>query len=120
MTTRPLDAARDALIALQGQLIAVLAAQNAALATRVGELEAANAELRALAHPRRARGLRGRPVLPVHRRQIGSQQTRRAARSGPPSSDPTTALTYPAPTRKERRRLRPEVTNQMELPSCPR
>ena len=39
MTARPLDAARDALIALQGQLIARLAAQNAALAARVGELE---------------------------------------------------------------------------------
>ena len=47
MTGRPLDAARDALIALQGQLIALLAAQNAALAARVGELEAANAELAA-------------------------------------------------------------------------
>ena len=34
-----LDAARDALIALQGQLIAMLAAQNAALAARVGEQE---------------------------------------------------------------------------------
>ena len=39
MTARPLDAARDALIALQGQLIAMLAAQNVALAGRVGELE---------------------------------------------------------------------------------
>ena len=39
MTARPLDAARDALIALQGQLIAMLAVQNAALAGRVGELE---------------------------------------------------------------------------------
>ncbi len=47
MTVRPLDAARDALITLQGQLIALLAAQNAALAARVGELEAANAELSA-------------------------------------------------------------------------
>ena len=47
MTTRPLDAARDALIALQGQLIAVLAAQNTTLAARVAELEAADAELRA-------------------------------------------------------------------------
>ena len=47
MTARPLDAAQDALIALQGQLIALLAAQNAALAARVGELEAANAELSA-------------------------------------------------------------------------
>jgi hypothetical protein len=36
---RPLDGARDALIALQGQLIAMLAAQNAALTTRVAELE---------------------------------------------------------------------------------
>ena len=47
MTARPLDAARDALIALQGQLIAALAAQNAALAARVVQLEAANAELAA-------------------------------------------------------------------------
>ena len=39
MTARPLDAARDALIALQGQLIAMLAVQNAALAGRVRELE---------------------------------------------------------------------------------
>ena len=47
MTARPQDTARDALIALQGQLIAVLAAHNAALAARVGELEAVNAELTA-------------------------------------------------------------------------
>ncbi len=40
MTAKPLDAARDALIAL-------LAAHNAALAARVAELEAANAELAA-------------------------------------------------------------------------
>src|SRR5579863_2829320 len=39
VTFRPLDAAGDALIALQGQLIAMLAAQNAALAERVAELE---------------------------------------------------------------------------------
>jgi hypothetical protein len=39
VTVRPLDAARDALIALQGQLIAMLTAQNAALAERIGELE---------------------------------------------------------------------------------
>jgi len=39
VTARPLDAARDALIALQGQLIAMLAVQNAALTERVGELE---------------------------------------------------------------------------------
>jgi transposase len=39
VTARPLDAARDALIALQGQLIAMLAAQNTALAERVAELE---------------------------------------------------------------------------------
>jgi transposase len=47
VTARPLDAARDALIALQGQLIALLAAQNATLAARVAEVEAANAELTA-------------------------------------------------------------------------
>jgi transposase len=35
----PLDAARDALIALQGQLIAVLAARNAELEVRVADLE---------------------------------------------------------------------------------
>ena len=45
MTAKPLDAARDALIALQGQLIALLAAQNAVLAARVAEVEAANAGL---------------------------------------------------------------------------
>jgi transposase len=39
VTARPLDDARDALIALQGQLIAMLAAQNAVLAARVAELE---------------------------------------------------------------------------------
>jgi transposase len=39
VTAKPLDAARDALIALQGQLIALLAAQNTALAGRVAELE---------------------------------------------------------------------------------
>jgi transposase len=39
VTARPLDAARDALIALQEQLIAMLAAQNTALAERVAELE---------------------------------------------------------------------------------
>jgi len=39
VTSRPLDAARDALIAMQGQLIALLAARNAALQRRVGELE---------------------------------------------------------------------------------
>jgi hypothetical protein len=38
VTARPLDAARDGLIALQGQLIAMLA-QNAVLAERVGEVE---------------------------------------------------------------------------------
>jgi hypothetical protein len=47
VTARPLDAARDALIVLQGQFIALLAAQNAVLAARAGELEAANAELSA-------------------------------------------------------------------------
>lgn len=40
-----LDAARDGLIELQGQLIGVLAVRNAALAERVAQLEAANAEL---------------------------------------------------------------------------
>jgi len=39
VTARPLDAARDALIAVQGQLIAMLAAQNVAMAERVAELE---------------------------------------------------------------------------------
>jgi transposase len=39
VTARPLDAARDALIALQGQLIVMLAAQNAVLAERAGVLE---------------------------------------------------------------------------------
>jgi transposase len=45
VTATPLDAARNALITLQGQLIALLAAQNAALAARVAGLEMANAEL---------------------------------------------------------------------------
>lgn len=39
MTAKPLDAARDALIALQGQLIGILAEQNAQLAARVADLE---------------------------------------------------------------------------------
>lgn len=39
MTARPLDAARDALIVLQGQVIAALAAENARLAERAGDLE---------------------------------------------------------------------------------
>jgi transposase len=39
VTARPVDAARDALIGLQGQFIAMLAAQNVALAERVDELE---------------------------------------------------------------------------------
>ena len=38
MTARPLDAARDALIAVQAQLIVVLAERNSALEARVGEL----------------------------------------------------------------------------------
>jgi hypothetical protein len=38
VTARPLDAARDALIAVQGQLIVMLAGQNASLATRVADL----------------------------------------------------------------------------------
>jgi transposase len=33
---------------------------------------------RMLAHPRRARRFRGRPVLPVHRRQMGHRRARRA------------------------------------------
>ena len=41
MTAEPLDAGRDALIALQGQLITLLAAQNAALAARAARLERA-------------------------------------------------------------------------------
>jgi hypothetical protein len=48
----PLDAARDGLIALQGQLARVLAARNAALAERVAQLEAANAELADLSVPK--------------------------------------------------------------------
>jgi transposase len=39
VTARLLDGSRDALIVLQGQLIAMLAAQNATLAERAGELE---------------------------------------------------------------------------------
>ena len=39
MTARPLDAARDALIAVQGQLISMLAARNVAMAERIAELE---------------------------------------------------------------------------------
>jgi transposase len=38
VTARPLDAARDALIALQGQLIVMLAEQNLSLAARVADL----------------------------------------------------------------------------------
>jgi hypothetical protein len=51
VTANPLDAARDALIALQGQLIAVLAAQNAALAAQAGLSTAIG-----LAHSRRRAG----------------------------------------------------------------
>jgi Family of unknown function (DUF6444) len=47
LTGKPLDAARDALTGLRGQLIAMIAAQNAALAARVAELEAANVQLSA-------------------------------------------------------------------------
>jgi transposase len=39
VTARPLDPARDALIALQGQVIVVLAERNSVLEARVGELE---------------------------------------------------------------------------------
>ena len=39
MTARPLDTARDALIVFQGQVIAALAAGNARMAERVGDLE---------------------------------------------------------------------------------
>jgi len=39
VTARPLDAARDALIAVQGQLIVMLAEQNLSLAARVADLE---------------------------------------------------------------------------------
>jgi transposase len=46
VTARPLDDARDALIAVQGQLIAMLAAQNAVLAERVGGLEERLARLK--------------------------------------------------------------------------
>jgi hypothetical protein len=45
VTARPVDAARDALIALQGQLIALLVSQNVALADRVSELEGRLARL---------------------------------------------------------------------------
>jgi transposase len=47
VTARPVDTARDALIALQGQAITLLAAQNAALAARAAGLETASAELSA-------------------------------------------------------------------------
>jgi len=47
VTAKPLGAARDALIAVQGQLIALQAAQNAALTARVTQLEQANAGLSA-------------------------------------------------------------------------
>jgi hypothetical protein len=39
VTTRPLDAARDALIAAQAQLIVMLAERNSALEARIGESE---------------------------------------------------------------------------------
>jgi hypothetical protein len=39
VTARPLDPARDALIVLQGRVIAALAAENARMAERVGDLE---------------------------------------------------------------------------------
>jgi transposase len=48
---------------------------------------------RILAHPRRTRRLRHRPVLPVHRQQMGHRQTRRAppALHNRPWLPPTTA-----------------------------
>ena len=39
MTARPLDTAGDALIVFRGQVIAALAAENARMAERVGDLE---------------------------------------------------------------------------------
>jgi hypothetical protein len=45
VTARPLDDACDGLITLQEQVIAVLAAQNAVLAERAAQPEAANADL---------------------------------------------------------------------------
>jgi hypothetical protein len=73
----PLDAARDGLIELQGQLIGVLAVQNAVLAERVAQLETANAELaERLARLERAvsrnSGIPAR--LPAQRRDLGPQR----------------------------------------------
>jgi hypothetical protein len=39
VTARPLNGARDALIAVQAQLVVVLAERNSALEARVGEME---------------------------------------------------------------------------------
>jgi hypothetical protein len=47
----PLDAARDGLIALQEQLTGALVVRNAALAERVAQLEAANAQPKATRKP---------------------------------------------------------------------
>ncbi len=83
MPALPLDAARDGLIALQGQLIAVLAAQNAALAGRVAQLEAANADL----SQRLAR--------------LERTASRNSGNSGmPPSADDLPGKTPPAPKPK--------------------
>jgi hypothetical protein len=85
VTARPLDAARNALIAL-------LAAQNAALAARVAELEAANAELAArVARLERA----------------GSRNSGNS--SMPPSADDLPGRTPPAsqPGRGKKARRRP-------------
>jgi transposase len=96
----PLDAARDGLIAVQGQLIVALAArnadleaQNAGLGARVGELEERLARLeRAVSRnsgnsgmPPSADDLPGR--TPPQRRQRGRDAKRRQGKQpGPPSA----------------------------------
>jgi hypothetical protein len=72
VTSRALDAARDALITLQGQLIALLAARNAALEERVGELEERLARLERAA---------SRNCLFTEQRSVFPQFSRRAATS---------------------------------------
>ncbi len=90
MTTRPLDAARDALIAVQAQLIAQLAAENAALAERVAGLE------RRLARMKRS-----------------------ASRNSGNSSMPPSADDLPGRTPPERKRRRDGKRRQGKQPGAP-
>jgi hypothetical protein len=94
VTARPLDAARDALIVVQGQLIAALAAENAALAGRVAELERRLARLERAASrnsgnssmPPSADDLPGRTPPQRSRRGGEGKQRRQGKQPGAPGS----------------------------------